>query len=101
MRPQFVTNEDIIRWSAAIDQDTTFPPEITALPLLREVAYAGNWLSEQLYQLGCNELLITRITYTAGQLCFGRDPWEVVQEVLKAYKDNDLEFEIDYNEDRN
>ena len=98
-RPEFVSNEDITRWSDHLDNDTQMPKGLDSLPLFQEVLYAGMWLGEQLQQLGCSDLLMTRITYTAGQLSFGRDPWEVVQEVLKAYKDNELEFEIDYNED--
>lgn len=101
MRPEFVTDEDIARWSENIDNDLNFPIGVVALPLLREAMYAGLWLGEQLQQLGCNDLLIVRIQYTAGQLSFGRDPWEVHQELLTAYKNNDLEFEIDYNEDGN
>jgi hypothetical protein len=100
MRPEFVTDEDIARWSENLDNDLRIPIGVVALPLLREVMYAGLWLGEQLQLLACNELLIVRIQYTAGQLSFGRDPWEVVQELLTAYKNNDLEFEIDYNEDR-
>jgi hypothetical protein len=99
-RPNFVTEQDIARWGANIDQDPMIPSEFAGISIMREVLYAGLWLAEQLDQLGCHPLLITRVQYTAGQLSYGRDPWEVAQEVLKAYKENDLVFEIDYNEDR-
>lgn len=98
-RPDFVTQEDITRWDTNIKQDTGLVSQLATVPLVKEVIYAGLWLAEQLKELGCNPLLITRVQYTAGQLCYGRDPWEVVQELLTAYKNNDLVFEIDYNQD--
>ena len=100
LRPDFVTQLDIARWDINIAQDISVSIlGVGTLPAFKEVIYAGLWIAEQLDQLGCNPLLITRIQYTAGQLSYSRDPWEVVQEVLKAYKENDLQFEIDYNED--
>ena len=96
-RPEFITNEDIIRWSEMIDNDSTIPEGFADLILLREVIYAGLWLGEQLLQLKCNPALITRILYTAGGLSFGKDPWVIHQEMLRAYQNNELEFEIDYD----
>lgn len=98
-RPEFITDEDIARWSQVIDNDKDMPASYSEQPILREVMYAGAWLGEQLKAEGCPDVLITRMQYTAGGLSFGRDPWEVMQEVLTAYKNNQLEFEIDYNED--
>lgn len=96
-RPDFVTNEDITRWADNIDHDVNIPKVLSNQPLMREVMYSGLWLSERLKQLECNDELIPRIQYLAGSLAFGNDPWIVVQEVLEAYKNNDLEFEIDYD----
>jgi hypothetical protein len=98
-RPEFVSNEDVARWSEAINSDPNTPTLYAEQPLMRELMYAGCWLGEQLKQEGCNDVLIVRIQYTVGQLFFGHDPWEVAQEMFMAYKNNQLEFEFDYNED--
>jgi hypothetical protein len=98
-RPEFVTTEDIDRWSETVDNDETLPPGFATEPLLREVIYASFWMAENLKKEKCSDELITRMQYTMGSLSFGHDPWEVAQEMLQAYKDNDIEFEVDYNED--
>lgn len=97
-RPDSVTNEDINRWSENIDNDERLPKSLAANPIVREVCYAGLWLCEELEKLGCPGEFITRIQYTAGQCSFGREPWEVHQSFLDAYKNNQLEYEFDYNE---
>lgn len=97
MRPDFITSEDIARWSINFQTDPNMKPYLDQ-PIILEVCYAGRWLSEELEKLGCSELNIVRIQYTTGQLCFGqKDPWKVHQEMLDAYKNNELEFEIDYD----
>lgn len=102
-RPDFVTNEDIARWSDNIDNDphaTHILKLFSNSPILREVMYAGLWMAEELDKLGCHRILITRLQFSTGRLCFGQpDPWQVHQEVLEAYKNNDIEFEMDYSED--
>jgi len=99
-RPDFVTDEDIARWSENIDNDPKVPKWMADMALMREMMYAGLWMAEELEKLGCNPLLITRLQFSTGSLCFGKpDPWEVHQEVLEAYKNNDIEFEMDYSED--
>lgn len=97
-RPERVTNEDISRWDEIIEKDEILPSEVKQNPVIREVCYAGQWLSEELEKVGCPEEFVVRITYTAGQLCFGRDIWEVHQDMLKAFINNELEYEPDYNE---
>jgi len=94
-RPEFVTNEDIARWSENIDNDPKLPVTLSSNPVIREVCYAGLWLCEELEKLGCPEELITRIQFTAGRAAYGRDPWEVHQELLNGYKNNELEYEVD------
>lgn len=96
-RPEFVTQEDIDRWSSHIDSDPLLPNEIRQQPLLREVLYAGEWLIEKLEQTDCSTINRLRIVYTAGQLSFGHDPWEIHQEMWDAYTNNQIEFEIDYD----
>lgn len=98
-RPDFVSEEDIARWANILDNDTNVPKVIASPILFREVLYAGLWLAEQLTKEGCHNELIVRIQYTMGGLSFGRDTWQVAQEMLEAYTNNDLEFEIDYSED--
>lgn len=91
-RPEFVTDEDITRWSETLDQDelgSVFAKD----PIMKEVCYAGFWLSEELDKLDCPEDLSFRIQDAAGRLSFGRDTWEVCQKVLEAYKNNELIFE--------
>ena len=94
-RPEFVSNEDIARWSKIIDNDTAVPKELLKLPIIREVCYAGIWLSEKLSELDCPDVLITRIQWTAGKLAYGRDVWKVHQDILEDYKENKLIFEDD------
>jgi hypothetical protein len=94
-RPDFITNEDIIRWSNYIEEDKFTPPDLLKSAIIREVCYSGLWLSEQLEKLQCPDSIIVRIQWTAGKLSYGRDPWEVHQEMLKQYQDNTLVFESD------
>lgn len=96
-RPDFVTEDDLKRWSEIITSDPNTTTYLKIMPDLLEVLFAGLWLAEKLQDQKCNPLLISRIRYTAGQLSFGKDPWEVHQEMLRAYENNELEFEIDYD----
>ena len=95
IRPDSVTREDIVRWQEIIDKDPTFPKEYLDMALLMGVCYAGCYLVEKLQLLECPEHLITRIQWTAGKLSFGKDPWEVHEQMLNDYIDNKLVFEID------
>lgn len=97
-RPDFVTNEDLSRWDTEIDNDPNLPKSLADNPIIREVCYAGEWLVEELRKLGCPDEFIARIRYTAGQLSYGREIWEVHRNMLEAYKNNQLEYEVDYNE---
>lgn len=100
-RPEFVTNEDIIRWTQNIDNDPEMPPVLIDNPIIKEVCFAGLWLSEELSKLGCPSDRITRIQFMAGRLCFGRDPWVVVQRVLDTYKNDQIKFSEDYDNSLN
>ena len=95
-RPDFVTNEDIARWSENIDNDSALE-QMRGITLIREMFYAGLWLAEQLQQNNCSPENIVRLQYTAAQLSFGKDPWQVHQEMLDDYINNRIEFEIDYD----
>lgn|SRR5574337_583137 len=98
-RPNYITNEDILRWSEIIDNDPLVPPSLAQNPIIREVCYAGQWLADKLKELNCPDHLIGRIMYTAGKICFGRkDPWEVHQDILNRFIDGALEFAIEPGE---
>lgn len=97
MRPEFITEEDIARWEKNYEEGTRKNPEIPSFlldsPIIREVCYAGMWLAEELTKLGCADDMITRIQFTAGRMSFGRDPWAVAQQIMGAYRGNELNFE--------
>jgi hypothetical protein len=94
-RPKFITENDISRWANQIDNDKSVPKGLINSPVIREVCFAGLWLCEELNKLNCPDLLITRIQYTAGKLSFGKDVWEVHQQMLDGYKNNQLDFAMD------
>jgi len=95
-RPEFITEEDIARWSESIDNDPLLDKQLAQNPIVREVCYAGQFLAEKLRELDCSEDIIGRIMYTAGQLSFGQeDIWAVHQEILKEFIAGTLEFEKD------
>lgn len=100
-RPEFVTEEDVNRWSNNIDHDPQIGSFFKRNYSLREVLYCGLWLSEKLEKIGCPFPIIHRIQWTAGRLSFGRDPWEVHQDMLNKYKGDELVFEEDPNEVKN
>jgi hypothetical protein len=96
-RPESVTNEDLLRWSEKIESDP-MGDAIMQSAIVKEVCFAGFWLSERLKELKCNETLIGRIIYTAGRICFGREPWEVHQNILTEYVDGTLIYEKNLEE---
>jgi len=96
-RPEFVTEADIQRWSDTIDNDPNPLRHFADFAILRELLYASFWLAESLQKEGCPAEIIPRIQYTMGGLSFGKDPWIIAQEMLEAYKNNEMEFEIDYD----
>lgn len=94
-RPDFVTNDDISRWSENIDNDVNLSVGLATNPIFREVLYAGLWLVEQLIDAGCPNEYITRIQFTAGQLSYKHDPWQIHQYVWKSYLNSELDFDTD------
>jgi len=96
-RPEFISDIKISEWNKIIDEDKTIPQSMINSSTIREVCYAGMWLSDELEALGCPQELIIRIQFTAGKMSFGRDPWEVSQMMYDKYKKNELiiEPEID------
>lgn len=92
-RPNFIKEEDIKRWSDSIDNDPNIPKDISNFTVIKEVCIAGLWMSEELQKLNCPESLIVRIQYTAGKISFGKDPWDVHQQILNNFINNKLDFE--------
>lgn len=98
-RPDFVTNEDISRWSESIDNDPLMDHNLAQNPIIREVCYAGQWLADKLTELNCPDHLIGRMMWTAGRICFGRkDPWLIHQDILDRFVQGTLEFEMEPEE---
>ena len=98
-RPKSVSEEDLLRWSEIIDNDPIIPASMSQNYIIREVCYAGQWLSEKLSELECPDHLITRMMFSAGRACFGRpDPWAVHQEMLEQFINGTLEFEMETDE---
>ena len=94
-RPEFISAEDIKRWDETISN--SMHPDLAGDLLFKEVVYAGQWLGEQLTLLECDDVYIVRILYTAGQMSFGRDPWEVSFALLNAYRNNELVYEDNFS----
>ena|ERR1700722_9382202 len=95
-RPNNLSNDDIIRYDQIIDNDPMLPSSLASNPVIREICYAGQYLSEQLNKLNCQEHIIGQIMYCAGQMSFGNnDPWKVHQDILDQFVDGSLEFEED------
>ena len=95
-RPSFITNEDIVRWSKEIENDTNLPKDLIKLPIIREICFAGLWLNEELAKLSCPNSLIEKIQLSAASASFGKNNfWYIHQTFLENYKENKLNFNID------
>lgn len=98
-RPDFITDEDIARWTKDIEDDSENDPELyeqlSQHPDLKETCFAGLYLVEELDKLQCPGELIFRIQFTAGKMSVGRDPWDISVYILEKYKNNELVFEDD------
>lgn len=98
MYNKLVSLNKIEKYDENINNDSLIPQSYKENPTIREVCRAGLWLAEELEKLGCHNILICRIQWTAGKLSFGRNIWEVHEEILEKYKNNTLIFEEDLNE---
>lgn len=92
-RPEFITKEDVKKWADNIDNDPKMKQFGGSLKNegFREMCYAGLWLAETLDGLGAQREFIQRMQFTAGRMCLGRDPWDVSQFILKAYKNGEFD----------
>ena len=96
MRPSFINEADITRWTTNISNDPLIK-DLVNNPTIQEVCFATYWLWEELIKENCPDDIATRIQYTAGQISFGRDPWEVCQDLVLKFKNDELEYEDDEN----
>ena len=94
-RPDFITEEQIIRWSKEIENDKHLPEDLIKSPVVREVCFSGLWLNDELKKLSCPNDLIFRIQYSAGKASFGKDSWTIHQQFLDGYINNNLDFAVD------
>jgi len=94
-RPDFVSDDDIARWSKELDNDTTISSDLISEPILKEVCLAGMWLNERLEELGCPVELITRIQFGAGRYSYGRDIWMSHKKFLDDYNNGIVYIDFD------
>lgn len=92
-RPNYISNSDIDRWNQNIENDPQISKAMLNCSIIKEVMYAGLYLIDQLDKLNCPTHQIIQIQFTAGQISFGRDPWDIAQLLLQEYKDGKLIFE--------
>lgn len=97
-RPDYISPEDVLRWDEMINNDTMVPGTLKDQAMIREIMIAGFWLMEQLETLGCEEHLIVQLQYTLGAKSFGANCWVIAQELLTAYKANELDILVDEEE---
>jgi|SRR6185436_2775521 len=100
-KPKSITEVDIDRWLQNINKDDYVSPLLKIYPSMKEVCLAGLWLCEELKKLGCPNVLICRIQWTAGKLSVGKDAWDVHQDILEDYKNKKLVIEEDKSEIEN
>ena len=74
---------------AAVREALLFVPGPELLPVLLEACISGEWLREELLRVGATEEETYRLTFAAGQMCVGRDAWEVAQTVLTLFKEGE------------
>jgi hypothetical protein len=92
---KFLTDEQLKQYDKLIDEDPYLSKDLSDNPIIREVCRAGIWLCNELDKIGCTIELRNRIQWTAGELSFGRDAWDVHQSLLDDYINGKLVFESD------
>lgn len=99
-RPDFVTDEDITRWTDELENDPMTPSPFKDEVLLREIIFSGMWLAEKLQDLHCPDHRIVQVQFAHGFECFGNDCWKKAEEILLAYENDEIDFsesDEDYN----
>lgn len=87
MRPEFVTDADIVRWDEHIDSDVELQKVLngTIPARLREVLRACRWLTEEMTSREISEFEIAGMQHALGVQSHGADPWQVAQEIRNLY----------------
>lgn len=91
----FLSDDKYIEYTEKLKEDFSISDSLRENPIFREVCLAGYYLIDQLQELGCPELDIIKLQWHAGKCSFGRDPWEIHQQVIQDFKNDKLEFEPD------
>jgi|GEM_PF-5244547 len=87
-RPDDMTPEFLAQCEQAFDQSAEVPPYAKRGPVrtqMLEIFTASTWLLGNLIDIGCPEALAQQICFSHGQLCLGRDPWDVADNLLGNY----------------
>ena len=87
MRPEFITDADIVRWDEHIKNDVELQKVLTENQLkdLQEVLRASRWLAEEMTSRGISEFEIAGLQHTLGAHSFGADPWQVALSIRDVY----------------
>lgn len=88
-RPDF-TPEKLAEYEKAVDramEDPRIPSFMRTLPVMRDVVMSGVWLSDQLFNEGAPEKEVHDVTFAAGQMSVGRDPWACSEKCLVLWRE--------------
>lgn len=91
-RPDFVTDEEISRWTEELENDELTPSPFKDEVLLREIIFSGMWLVEKLQDLDCPDHHIVQLQFAHGFESFGVDCWKKAEEILLAYENGEVDF---------
>jgi hypothetical protein len=87
MRPEFITEADLVRWDEHIKNDVEVQKVLTEKQLeeLREVLRASRWLAEEMTSRGISEFELGGLQHTLGVHSHGADPWQVALSIRDVY----------------
>lgn len=94
MKPILSPEQDA-KYEATVNETLANPPEgmgalrymgAEAIAVIKEVMKAGCWLEDELQAAGAPETERRALGFAHGQLCFGRDPWQMAVQVFDGYK---------------
>ncbi len=97
MRPNYVSDLDIKKWSSELYNNKNIPSHLLKNKQLFETCLAGMWIAENLAKDLCPDSVIIRIQFTAAKLSVNNDPWVIHKMILDKYHSSDLIFEDDPN----
>lgn len=95
MRPKYITQEDIDRWTSYMKSDPNITNDLLNNKDFCEFYYSAMYLDEQLVILECPDELIVRIRNSAAKNSIDKDSWKIHIKILKDYKNSKLLIEDD------